>query len=134
MRMKISLALGPRQNLSRQTAWGCLTTNLAMPGFGSLLAGRVSGYAQAALAVGGLLVTVVFSTRFALWYLANWTRLNDPQAEPFAALEETLLSARWAFLGMAMFAFGWLWALASSLTIVRSAKDSDRTAAPPRLN
>jgi hypothetical protein len=27
--MKISLALGPRQPLSRQTAWGCVTTNLA---------------------------------------------------------------------------------------------------------
>ena len=39
MPMKISLALGNPQALSRQTAWGCLTTNLAMPGFGSLVLG-----------------------------------------------------------------------------------------------
>ena len=52
--MKISLALGPRRPLSRQTAWGCLTTNLALPGAGSLVAGRVSGYPQLALGVGGM--------------------------------------------------------------------------------
>ena len=27
--------VAPRQPLSRQTAWGCLATNIAMPGFGS---------------------------------------------------------------------------------------------------
>ena len=54
MRTKISLALGQRQALSRQTAWGCFTTNLALPGFGSLVAGRISGYFQVALAMVGL--------------------------------------------------------------------------------
>ena len=68
--MKISLALGPRQPLSRQTAWGYLTSNLALPGSGSLLAGRISGYAQLALGLGGLLMTVVFGLRFMLWYFA----------------------------------------------------------------
>ena len=48
--MKISLALGQRKPLDRTTAWGCLTANLAVPGCGSLVAGRVSGYFQLLLA------------------------------------------------------------------------------------
>ena len=64
MPTKVSLALGPRRPLSRQTAWGCFTTNLAMPGFGSLVAGRISGYAQAALTIGGMVLTMVFGARF----------------------------------------------------------------------
>src|SRR2546422_8296146 len=115
MPMKISLALGPRRPLSRQTAWGCFTTNLTLPGAGSLLAGRISGYAQLILAVGGLVMTGVFGLRFMIWYAANWRRLMDPQLDGLTALSDMWQVLRWPLLAMGIFLLGWLWALLTSL-------------------
>jgi hypothetical protein len=130
--MKISLAVGERRPLSRQTAWGCLTTNIALPGFGSLVAGRKSGYAQALLSIGGMVVSVIFGVRALLWMLANWSRMHDPAVDQFAVMGEMWAVLRWAFLGIAIFGLGWLWALASSFGIVRSANTD--SAVPPKLN
>src|SRR5262245_61782376 len=132
--MRISLALGPRRALSRQTAWGCLTSNLALPGSGSLVAGHPVGYAQLALALGGFAVSAVFGVRFIVWQLANWSRFHGPQADPVAELAEIWFHLRWALLGMAVVFIAFLWALMTSLVILRSA--SDENAAnnrPPRL-
>src|SRR6266568_7357773 len=114
MPMKISLALGPRQPLSRQTAWGCFTTNLALPGFGSLVAGRISGYPQAALMLVGLIVSLLGVARAFTWYAANGSRLQDPQGDPLANLTDMWLAIRWALLGLGVFGLGWLWALFTS--------------------
>jgi hypothetical protein len=134
MPTKISLALGKRQPLSRQTAWGCFTTNLALPGFGSLVAGHVTGYAQALLAVGGLALTLIFGAQFLGWYVANWSRLQGAQIDPIEALAELWRAARWPFLGIGVFALGWLWALTTSWQILRSAKQTESANAPPRLS
>ncbi len=131
--MKISLALGPRRTLSRQTAWGCLTTNLAMPGFGSLMAGRISGYFQAALAFAGFALTTIGGIRFLAWYLANGARLRGPQADPVAALEAILQAAKWPFAGIALFALGWLWGLVTGWWLVQEAKHAESRNLPPRL-
>src|SRR3954468_8447370 len=122
MPMKISLALGERRPLSRQTAWGCLTTNLAMPGFGSLVSGGVSGYPQAILGFVGMIVTVVFGVRCLVWMLSNWSRMRDPASDQLEVLSQMWLVLRWALLGMAIFGVGWLWSLATSYSIIRSAK------------
>src|SRR3954462_2960646 len=106
--MKISLALGERRPLSRQTAWGCLTTNIAMPGFGSLMAGRISGYPQALLGIIGMVLTTVFGVRLLIWMLSNWGRLHDPASYHLEVFGEMWLVLRWAFLGMALFGAGWL--------------------------
>ena len=131
--MKISLALGQRQTLSRQTAWGCLTTNLAFPGSGSLIAGYRSGYFQAALAIGGMLITGVFGIRFIAWYLSNWSKFFGPQADPFPLMGEMWLRIRWALAGIGVFALGGLWALTTSLRIVNEAKKGAPPSAPPPL-
>ena len=133
MPMKVSLALGARQPLSSQTAWGCLTTNLTMPGFGSLVAGRASGYGQAALALGGTIISVVFGGRFIFWYVANWSRFHASEADPMAALGEMWLVLRWPVLGIGIFCVGWVWALATSLQILRSSKKPAPASVPPRL-
>ena len=133
MPTKVSLALGPRRPLSRQTAWGCLTTNLAMPGFGSLVAGCVSGYAQVALAIGGMTLTMIFGVRFIWWYVANWSRFHGADADPTAALSEMWPFLKWPLLGFGMFAVGWLWALATGLQIVSSARKTESATVPPRL-
>lgn len=131
--MKVSLALGPRRPLSRQTAWGCLTTNIAMPGFGSLVAGRVSGYAQAALSVGGTILSLVLGVRFIVWFFANWSRFHAPDADPVAAFGEMWHFLKWPLLGFGLFALGWLWALATSVLIVISSRKADSVPVPPRL-
>jgi hypothetical protein len=130
--MKISLALGERRPLSRQTAWGCLTSNIALPGSGSLMAGRKSGYPQVLLGIGGMVVSVIFGVRALLWMLANWSRMHDPAVDQIAVMSEMWGVLRWAFLGIAIFGLGWLWALVSSYGIVRSAKTD--SAVPPKLN
>src|SRR5438445_6318161 len=111
MPMKVSLALGERRQLSRQTAWGCLTTNLALPGFGSLAAGRRVGYLQAALTLMGMALTIIFGVPFTIWSLSNWARLHDPASDQLAALGEMWTRVRWALLGIGIFGVGWLWAL-----------------------
>jgi hypothetical protein len=134
MPMKVSLALGPRRPLSRQTAWGCLTTNLAMPGAGSLVAGRATGYAQLALAVGGMILTLVFGVRFILWYLANWGRFHGDTADPFGNLEAMWHVLRWAVLGIGVFFVGWLWAFLTSFGLIVSARTSESGSVPPPLD
>jgi len=133
MPMKISLALGPRQTLSRQSAWGCLTTNLTMPGFGSLMAGRISGYPQAALGLGGVALTTLFAARFFGWYVANSSRLANPEGDPLGRLVELWAQIRWPLLGIAVFGLGWLWALVSSLLILHEAKRREPSLVPPPL-
>src|ERR1044071_3077772 len=121
MRMKVSLALGDPKALSRQTAWGCLTTNLAMPGFGSLIAGRRVGYAQAAIYLISFVLTLVLGTRFIYWGLQNWGWLHGEQGDQIEALAAMWKMARWPLLGILGFVISWLWSLGASLSIVRSA-------------
>jgi len=112
----------PRRPLDYATAWGCLTSNLAIPGSGTLAAGRRSGYVQGLLAITGFALTTVFGARFMGWYFANFARLQEEWVDPFAAAGEVWMAVRWAVLGMALFALGWLWALGSSLCILREAR------------
>jgi hypothetical protein len=126
--MKISLALGKRQPLSRQTAWGCLTANLALPGSGSLVGGYVSGYPQLALCVIGLGLTTVFGLRFIYWYFANWSRVMAP--DPVSALGQMWVEVKWPLLGMLIFLVALLWSLVTSLAILRSAQKIEP---PPRI-
>lgn len=129
--MKISLALESRRPLSRQTAWGCFVSNLALPGSGSLAAGRAVGYAQLVLALGGMALSIIFGLRFIFWYVANYGRLQGTNADPFASLQETWRVLRWALSGIAVFALGWCWALGSSIGILQSAHEPPPPVTPP---
>jgi hypothetical protein len=130
--MKISLALGPRGPVSRQTAWGYFTANLTLPGIGSLMAGRKIGYVQAVLAFGGMGLTIVFGIPFIYWCLANWARLYGDQADPVTSMVELWTHLRWALLGFAVFVIGWLWALGTSCLILNTSPRE--SPAQPRLN
>jgi hypothetical protein len=120
--MNASSTPAGRKPLDRQTAWGFLTTNLALPGFGSLLGQRRIGYLQAAVSVSGLVLTLTFGTRFVIWYFTNLKTINDTQGDPLSLLGETLIQVRWALLGMALFGLALLWALTTSLSLLREAK------------
>jgi len=108
-----------------------------MPGSGSVASGRAVGYAQATLAVVGLLMTMSFGVRFIIWFFSNWSRLNDySQDDPFAMLSEVWHAARWPLLSMVIFAIAWLWALATSVSLLRQSKMAEpakREKAPPKL-
>ena len=130
--MKISLALGQRRRLDSTTAWGCLTANLAVPGCGSLVAGRVSGYFQLLIALTGITISTLFGLKFFLWFISNWSRLQQ-QSDVAEMLGEVWMAARWALLGILVFFAGLLWALASSLGILRESKKA-QSAAPPFLS
>lgn len=132
--MKISLAPGNREALSPQTARGCAATNLALPGFGSLMAGRAIGYVQAALTVVAFALTLFFGVKFILWGVMNWSHIYDPQADPVETMVALWRGARWALLGIALFAASWLWALATNIVILRAAPKNEGAGKPPKLN
>lgn len=97
--------------------------NLAIPGTGSLVAGRVSGYPQLGIAVLALLASVIFGVRFVLWWFANWSRIYGSQGDPYVVMSDLWHAVRWALLGMAVFLIDWLWSLGSSLGILAESKD-----------
>ena len=113
-----------------------MTTNLALPGFGSLLAGRVVGYVQVAISLAGFALTTLFGIRFMVWYFGNSAHIQQIQADPEIYFHEVWLQVRWALLGMGLFLVAWLWALMSSLGILASARAHDALTRPipPRIN
>lgn len=93
----------------REVAFSHLLTNLlVLPGLGSLLGQRRVGYFQAAFAIGGMILSLQFAWSFA----RQWVSLGT-----FPLLELRQLTI--GLLGIALFAAGWLWALITSLLVLR---------------
>jgi hypothetical protein len=113
-----------------------MTTNFAVPGCGSIMARRIVGYFQTPVCVTGMLLTLTFGTRMIAWYFTNRARLENMQDDPVAVLGEMWIQLRWALLGMGLFALSWLWALATSLSLLRQAKaaeQANQANIPPRI-
>jgi hypothetical protein len=121
-------------------AWGCFTTNLAMPGFGSLLAGRAIGYGQIPFTIIGFGLSLVGVIRAFAWFVSNWTRLQQLQeSDPAGYMLQLWDGIRWPLLGIAIFFFALLWALITSLGIMAQARADERAAIlnrplPPKLD
>lgn len=129
--MKLSLTLGTARPLSRAEAWGCVTANLAVPGSGSLAAGRAAGYFQMALTLIGFLMTVVCAAGFFRWYIANANQISRMQQDdPVGALLSLWHAVRWPLLGMAIFVFALAWAGITSFQIVQTQRKNPPP--PPR--
>ena len=131
--MKISLVLGNRNGLTRQTARGCVGTNLALPGFGSLMAGYPVGYAQAALTVVGFGLTLVSGAKAIIWFLTHWSMIYGPEADPVETMTGVWRETRWVWAGFAMVATAWLWSLTTNAAILRSVRPDDDANKPPKL-
>lgn len=121
--MKIFSAHG-QKNVSPEAAIGCLTTNLAMPGFGSMIAGkRIEGAIQAGLSITGFILTLFLGGRFIVWYFTNYSRLyGDPYADPVTVFQEVWSQVRAPLLGIGLFVFTWLWALWTSWRVMRASR------------
>jgi hypothetical protein len=130
--MKISLTLHPRRAMQRSEAWACLSANLALPGAGSLAAGRKAGYAQMALAFLGLAVSVVAGIPMIEWGMTNWSRLMQPAPvdDPLGPLTELWRHARWPMVGLGIFLAGLLWSVVTGMALLAAAP---KDAVPPRI-
>ena len=117
----------------RQTAWGCCTANLALPGSGSVAGGRRVGYFQMTLALVGLGMSLFSGMRFIGWAVSHLPRFYDPATDPVVALQDLWRAARWPLLGMGVFAVAWLWALMTSLGLLHRAT-ADGPVPPPLAN
>jgi hypothetical protein len=129
--MKYSLTLGSRRALNRSEARACLAANLALPGAGSLAAGRAIGYLQMIMAFAGLIVSVLTGIPMIEWALSNWSRLSDPLSDPSGVLLDLWQHARWPLAGIGLYAIGILWAVATSLKLLAQAPGEG---VPPRIN
>lgn len=92
----------------RERAWAALSANVfVLPGLGSILLGRRSGWVQAVLALAGFALSVAWLAGFAVqwWRQGQWPELDVSRlAEPLR--------------GIALFGLGWCWALVTGLSAV----------------
>ena len=127
--MKLQLTLGKPRTLSRAEAWGCFTANLAVPGSGSLAAGRPVGFFQMALTAIGFIITLVCGAQFFHWYFTNSQQYAQLQeTNPEEALLSFWIAARGAIAGCAIFGIALAWGTITGLRIVLS---SPKTSTPP---
>jgi hypothetical protein len=96
----------------RRAAWGYALGNLVLPGVGTWASGRhLAGALQLILSQIGFILMMSWG----VWFVAVWTRTHDLPTE--------LGPLIWLVMVGAVLFFGaWLWALASSLQILRGAR------------
>jgi hypothetical protein len=128
--VKLVLASRAKGPANRTEAWACLTANLALPGSGSLAAGKPIGYYQLALAAVGFILSVATGIHLLEWMLANWTRMNQSTGDPVENLSILWHEIRWPLAGLGIFAVSWLWAAITSLQILSA---HPKNPVPPRI-
>ena len=102
----------PPADVDETRAWACLMANLlVLPGLGSLIAGRRSGWAQAAVALAGFALTTVWF----VWVVAAWAREGT-----FPLDAGPYLPA--GALGVLLFGVSWVWGVVTGLAVVRGAR------------
>ena len=119
--LKPSTAPGPKAR--RERAWGVFIANqLALPGFGTLLAGRKIGYAQLTLSAAAVACLTAFLI-YAIPHLGEVLRLAlQPADDPdilIALLREWKPWVITAATGIVLWVIAWLWALKTSAQTLR---------------
>lgn len=101
------------------SAWGMAVANqLALPGLGTVMAGRKIGYVQLAFSICGVLLT----TSFLIWCFPNigdWVPPPEDDAVVMANFKKWLPWFLIAGAGIIFFFIGWCMALFSSQSIIR---------------
>ena len=111
----------PHRKTNSRTAArnAALVNQFATPGLGSLMAGRwIAGMGQLLLAVAGFVLVVK-------WFVESMIRLYDQidgnaSPGPVAGIGE---------MGALLFILAWLWALVTSVSLMRRAKSEEPPAA-----
>ena len=116
---------------ARQKAKGLLATNLVMPGLGSLADGRKVGLVQLVLCLVGFGLTMGCGIHFIYWSLAHWAEYQTASdlSDPWKPLRDLWQQARWPLLGIFLFLVSWVWALATSRSML--SQTAAKAPAPP---
>lgn len=116
----------PLRKKSRVHSWGLAVANqLALPGLGTVLAGRKIGYVQLLLSAIGLTLT----SAFIAWSVPNmgdWLNVPQDDQQILANFEKWKPWLAVAFAGIAIVAVSWIWALFSSRSILNDSAKSTR--------
>jgi hypothetical protein len=129
--VKLVLASRVKEPANRAEAWACVTANLALPGSGSLAAGKPIGYCQLALAAVGFILSVATGIHLLGWAMQSWTAMNQSTGDPFETLLTLWRQIRWPLAGLAIFAVSWLWAAITSLQILSA---HPKNPVPPEIS
>ena len=115
----------PKQESPSSRAWLCVLTNtLAFPGLGTIMAKRAMGYPQAALTLAGFAVFVGFMC----WFFAGLLRVASDYSGDLDQFQKMAWSRVWiAGVGLGLCLLAWIWALFSSMAILRAARQNQRT-------
>lgn len=115
----------PAKKLSRTAARNALLLNqLATPGLGSIAARRwLAGLGQLAVFLAGFCIFAVWAFQQFNLALALWSGADPAPAG----------SGHPGVLGFSLAAIAWLWALGTSLQILREAKTANAAVPPPVL-
>ena len=106
-----------------------IINQLALPGLGTVMAGRKIGYAQLVLSVTGFVCLNIFLVLALPEVGALWNEMLHPSDDAFALLN---LLEKWktrialAFAGIILFGIAWLWALGTSVKAVRRGNKTER--------
>jgi hypothetical protein len=116
--MRYSLRLGNRKPVDREWALASLAANVALPGAGTLLVGRVTGYLQLGMAFSGMVLTLIYGIRFIHWALEHRAMLQSADQVPLENLVLLWTQLQLPLLGIALFSGGWIWSVVSSLILL----------------
>ena len=128
--VKLVLASRAKGPANRAEAWACLTANLALPGSGSLAAGKPIGYYQLALAAVGFILSVATGIHLLGWMMGNGNALSQTSGDPVENLSFLWHEIRWPLAGLGIFAASLLWAAITSLQILSA---HPKNPVPPRI-
>ena len=128
----MNFKLQPKRQMDRGQAWGCFFANLALPGSGSLLAGRAIGYAQMVLACLGLLVSMGTTLQFFTWFFKHMDQMAT-SADPLENLRQMWHFIRWPLAGLLIFGIALAWAAVTSLAIFTQSRPAPPQNIPPIL-
>lgn len=105
--------------------------NLALPGTGSLAAGKSIGYFQLALAGIGFVLSTITGIRLLEWMADNWTRVTGATGDPFETLSIIWQEIKWPLAGLLIFGVALLW---SALTGWQLLSAYPKNPVPPRID
>ena len=128
--VKLVLASRAKGPANRTEAWACLTANLALPGSGSLAAGKPIGYYQLALAAVGFILSVATGIHLMEWMLENWTRVNQSTGDPVENWQPYGVKYGGRWRAWVFSALSLLWAAITSLQILSA---HPKNPVPPRI-
>ena len=126
--MKISLRLRPDRPMSHAEAVGCMTANLALPGAGSLAAGRAVGYVQLILCTVGFIISGVSCATAIRWFLLSGSQAAG--GDPGSFLIDLWGHLLWPMVGVGIFLVALIWAVLTGRQIIAA---HPKDPVPPRI-